>query len=1442
MSASSGQAGAAIPATGGQADDASHPPMRAGGAPGGAPAGTPPGKPGSRRRRPLWRSILLWFIRLIVVLVLLIVAALMWLGTETGLGYALTWTQLLLVRFNQALVIDQVEGNLWRGVRIGRFEWRGANMMVRGSKLHAYWSLRALLRGKGQINELSAETFTVQLPPPAPPKPRVDLPMPGNLGLPVPAELRKLRVGHFELLPADVDGKTPAPLLVLKDVDASFSHSLGQYQITSLSLTSPWGRVESASAKMDTAPPHAIEAEVVADGQAQGWPFRLTLAADGDLNRLPLALTGRVTGGEADIEAVVQPLRRMPVERLKARLANTNLAAFTALGNLPQTRLNLDADIQPEANNDEGWQGRLILVNGLPGTLAEQRIPLRGVETGIRFTVPPAERFASTYIGLDGLVIELPVTQGTAGNGANGTNGARAGSAIQVAPRNEARIAGRLETWPGQSMKLPGISLPLIKGNLKISELDLAPLAASLPPTALSGQVQVDGQKFLVDIGQTVGRMRTLLPDSLQRLAADAQVRLAGTLDERWLKLDEGRAALGQEYLTATGQVSVNKPHELKLKGGLRKLDLARWLPPSLPIDALWREGSVGADWAVDGRLLAPGQQLQARLDLVDTVAAGHPLQGGLRGRVDMDAGWKLLSLTGLDLNLAHGDITRIQANGALGRADDTLSLKAGSSNLSSLDRRLAGGIDLNGQLQGSFDALEAKLRGKAQTLDFHGNNAAGEPMHAGLKALDLRLEGPLSVQKADSLNRPLDVSVSGQNLRYNQQVIDRLRLTLFGSLAQHQLSLVASQNKDRVTLQTDGKLLLPREGFRYQADIETLDLSGRAAIRLQEPTRLNLSGKGLDTANMHLSLLGGRLHLDQLVMDWANGLKIDTQGSLDGLQPLQARALAGLDSREDVGLLQGVRASGNWNLRLNTVDDIRGSVNLGLREVPDANGKLRLGLRANNGASMNFNGQALDGRVRLDLPTISSLNLFLGSDLAVDGAASLDGTIGGTLKAPRVDLAVKGTDLAVLQRSAGFSLQSGTLDAHLDNEGLTLRQLRFRAGEGSMLIRGGARLVQRGGTGEASLAGSVDEIEANARRRQGAAARRQASVLPMDGNFDVVLDHFLVPIGPGQKVIVSGETTLSSNERGLSLTGNARVDEGAIDIQSSSAPTLPGDVKVVGDSTPQDQPGAQSDDASLRIRSNLKINLGEKLNISGNGVQARLGGNLAVTGFLPANPQLTGVVNILDGSYRAYGQDLKFTRGIIRFNGPVDNPSLDLRATRPFLPVEVGLAITGLANNPQVALESKPSMSETTKLSWLVLGVPPEEAGGAAQSLALQQAGTLLLGGDPGSASPSLADRLGLDVLNYGYASDTDADTNIQSAMTPKAMAGQSGDADSAEAGVVSLGKRINDRLFVSYEKGVRGVWQLLRIQYRLGKGYIVRAQTGTENAIDLLRSRSFN
>jgi translocation and assembly module TamB len=358
------------------------------------------------------------------------------------------------------------------------------------------------------------------------------------------------------------------------------------------------------------------------------------------------------------------------------------------------------------------------------------------------------------------------------------------------------------------------------------------------------------------------------------------------------------------------------------------------------------------------------------------------------------------------------------------------------------------------------------------------------------------------------------------------------------------------------------------------------------------------------------------------------------------------------------------------------------------------------------------------------------------------------------------------------------------------------------------------------------------------------------AGNVPFDGRFTMTADRFLVPIGPGQRVLVSGNSELTSNARGLALAGALAINQGIIEVQGSSAPALPADVVLEGARDDAAGRGSKkkekAQESAIRIATDLSVALGDKLRVTGKGVEAHLGGELRIGGTLPDNPQVSGPVKIVNGSYQAYGQDLRIERGDVRFNGPLDNPALDIVAKRPLLPVEVGVSISGTAKTPAIALVSKPDMAQTDQLSWLVLGVSPDKSRSAAQSLALRQAGTQLLGGEDGPRKPGVAERLGLDVFNFGYGSDTKLAEGVTEAASPTRLPGASragsGSASDAKSDMVTVGKRFSDRLFISYEQGLRGVSNLLSAQYLLTERLSLRAQSGTASALDLLYSFAFD
>jgi translocation and assembly module TamB len=223
-----------------------------------------------------------------------------------------------------------------------------------------------------------------------------------------------------------------------------------------------------------------------------------------------------------------------------------------------------------------------------------------------------------------------------------------------------------------------------------------------------------------------------------------------------------------------------------------------------------------------------------------------------------------------------------------------------------------------------------------------------------------------------------------------------------------------------------------------------------------------------------------------------------------------------------------------------------------------------------------------------------------------------------------------------------------------------------------------------------------------------------------------------------------------------------------------------------------------------------LRIGLGDALRVRGQGLDTRLAGELQLT--MPAGrPTLTGELRTVGGNYDAYGQKLVVERGLVRFAGAPDNPNLDVLALRPGLDVEVGVAITGSAQSPRVRLHAVPDMSESDKLTWLVLGRDPATVGRTDTAL-LQRAALALLAGEDAGPGDALMRRLGLDDFSIRDADD------------------ESGGA------VVTLGKQLSDRWYVGYERAVNataGNWQLV---YRAARRFTLRLQSGLDNAIDAI------
>lgn len=287
-------------------------------------------------------------------------------------------------------------------------------------------------------------------------------------------------------------------------------------------------------------------------------------------------------------------------------------------------------------------------------------------------------------------------------------------------------------------------------------------------------------------------------------------------------------------------------------------------------------------------------------------------------------------------------------------------------------------------------------------------------------------------------------------------------------------------------------------------------------------------------------------------------------------------------------------------------------------------------------------------------------------------GTLSAEARIGGRLGAPTYAGRIQGRQLAVSHFVEGVRVRDGELEATLAGDRLRIERFVAHAGGGVARIEGGARL---GARPSAQLSLSAERFQALSR--------------------------------VDRRITLSGQARLALDPQRARLQGRFVVDDGLIDLGRGEAPELSNDVRVVDDPrhVPLPAGAAASGTTARTLQMDLRVDLGGHLRVQGRGVNTPLAGDVRVTA--PGGAlQLHGTVRTEQGSYQAYGEKLRIERGLITFTGPVADPRLDIQAVRPDLrDVEVGVAISGTAQNPRVRLTSTPEMSELDKLSWLTMG-----------------------------------------------------------------------------------------------------------------------------------------
>lgn len=419
-----------------------------------------------------------------------------------------------------------------------------------------------------------------------------------------------------------------------------------------------------------------------------------------------------------------------------------------------------------------------------------------------------------------------------------------------------------------------------------------------------------------------------------------------------------------------------------------------------------------------------------------------------------------------------------------------------------------------------------------------------------------------------------------------------------------------------------------------------------------------------------------------------------------------------------------------------------------------------------------------IEGQIRARVPDIGVWAHWAPPGWRLSGELATMAQVGGRFAAPTYTGEVTGKAIAVRNLLQGVNVRDGQFLVRLAGTTAQIESFTLRGGDGKVSVSGNADLGAK----------------------PGARLKLEAEQFRVLGRVDRMLT-------------ASGQAELVFAADSARLDGRFRIDDGLFDFTRADAPSLDEDVTVRGTEAPVEAPAADAQAAGRkgqRFVMDVGIDLGSQLRARGRGVDTGLGGSVRLTnpnGRLAVN----GTIESIGGTYAAYGQKLEIEKGVLAFNGPADNPRLDIWALRPNLDIRVGLQVSGPLQGLRVRLFSDPEMSETDKLSWLVLGRASDGLGRNDTAL-LQRAAVALLAGEGQAPTDEFMRRLGIDELSLKQSEGEVRET------------------------VVSLGKQLSRRWYLGYERGVNattGTWQLV---YRAAQRFTLRAQSGLENSLDLI------
>ncbi len=982
----------------------------------------------------------------------------------------------------------------------------------------------------------------------------------------------------------------------------------------------------------------------------------------------------------------------------------------------------------------------------------------------------------------------LPALSGSLGLITKGASVAAGGTLTSPAiDGGQVRIRGR-GGWHDETLDVSTLRIWLPRLQMALTTKGTVTFGDKSPTLALageweklrwplSGDATVESIKGAYTIGGATPYRFTIKGDVRGPAIPAADFTAAGSLDSRQLLLDRVDGAVMKGTLQGSGQLTWSGDQAWQFRIAGKGLDVSQVRPEV--------QGRVSVAGSIAGQGFGEAAPWTARIASMSGTLFDRALTG--RGEISHRGGAFELK----DVRISNGT-SNVDVNGVYGEVMD-LRWDANLQSLAIVAPGMTGKLVSNGRLQGTLEKPE--LTGEAHIRDLRYGDVV-------IDKADATLDIDVSDRRASRIDvRATDALAGG--VRF-----DALTLQVSGLTREHGLDLeiVSPGSPDRRLAEFHGKASASghydavTHAWSGQLTQTTVTFPDGQAKLLQPsaleigPERVRVEPLCIEAGDSRLCVEGERNAQPESwkfiysAQDW----------------PLK-RILRTLFGRQDFdGSLQ---ASG-WAEKSPGQDWIGGTTMILDHPVLEvARNKFRTERVELGGGRLDAYAEPTVIRANVDLNPTE--NTRIHGEAVADrrpGADLLSSPLRGTLHGESAAL----TSLPLLVPEIDRS--SGTLDGDVTIGG-TLGEPRFNGG---FRVRDGRFELYRTNfvLAKVQLDGNFigDELTFDGR---GETAKGPVS---LDGRFnwpDGVMtgtmrlkgENLLVADTPEYRVFASPNLTLRAGSDGYDVEGEVVIPTAKISPKdlSTSVGTSP-DERVVDIEVEDNGPATVQ-----RIRSRIHVVLGDSVRVDSYGLKARLDGEVTVLTKPDDVARGLGAINVVEGQYKAFGQDVKITKGKLSYNNtPLGEPMLELTAERAIRDTDITVAVNvrGSLAKPFITVTSTPAMSSNEALSYLLTGrsIDTLQSGEvssvnkAAENLAVSGGG-LLLGG--------IGSKLGLDELSL------ERDSNAETSVT--------------------LGKALSPKLFVSYGVSIAEAINTIKLRYTLNQRWSLKAEAGLDQSADI-------